>query len=79
MAKPPRPPLSHDLGETSPQFVVNHDAERHQWQVIDRQGSKGQYPAVIAELDDAYPTSRNAIERYCRQLNAELGGKATGG
>jgi hypothetical protein len=57
--------------DQEPRFSVHHDEERHQWQVIDRHGSKGQYPAVMAELDDRYPTSKNAIERYCRQLNEE--------
>ena len=56
-----------------PRFSVNHDPVRHQWQVIDRKGSKGQYAAVIGELDDRYPTSRKVIERYCRQLNEEVG------
>jgi hypothetical protein len=55
-----------------PRFSVHHDTARHQWQVIDREGSKGQYAAVIGELDDRYPTSRKVIERYCRQLNEEL-------
>lgn len=59
------------MSEQEPRFIVNHDEERHQWQIIDRQGSKGQYSAVIGELDDRYPTSRNVIERYCRELNAE--------
>ena len=55
----------------SPRFVVNHDVDRHQWQVIDRLGSKGQYAAVIAELDDTYATSERVVTRYCRQLNED--------
>ena len=54
-------------------FFVNHDVDRHQWQVIDRHGSKGQYAAVIAELDDTYATSERVVTRYCRQLNEDLG------
>jgi hypothetical protein len=62
-----------DPEPSNPRFVVNHDVDRHQWQVIDRQGSKGQYAAVIAELDDTYATSERVVTRYCRQLNVELG------
>lgn len=69
---------AHPPGDQEPRYLVNHDEERHQWQVIDREGSKGQYPAVIAELDDRYPTSKNAIERYCRQLNVEMGREGPG-
>ena len=62
---------THDPSDPGLRFSVHHVAERHQWQVIDREGRKGQYPAVIAELDDRYPTSRKAIERCCRRLNTD--------
>ena len=65
-----------DPRETTNRFVVNHDHERHQWQVIDRHGSKEQYVAVIAELDDCYLTSERVVTRYCRQLNEELRGES---
>jgi hypothetical protein len=70
--------ISGDPEPSDRRFFVHHDTERHQWQVIDRLGSKGQDAAVIAELDDTSATSERVVTRYCRQLNEELGSEGVG-